>query len=155
MPSTHDDTLDESGRLLVPVPALGWSNCYVSPPVGFVDGGRDPAGWDCWGLVRWVYEHELGLALPSHDDEYDSVNDSPALLRIFEAEREAWTQVEKPQSFDVAWISIAGRECHVGLVVEPGTLLHVLDRAGTRLVRTESPLWKRRIHGYYRHRALI
>lgn len=145
--------MDEPGRLLTPT--LGWSNQYVSPPVEFEDGGRDTTGWDCWGLVRWVYQHELGIELPSHDAEYDSVDGGPALMRVFEAEREAWSEVTDPQPFDAAWIAIAGRECHVGLIVEPGLLLHVLDRAGTRLVRTESPLWKRRIRGYYRHRAMI
>lgn len=146
--------MDEPGRILTGAPELGWSNRYVSPPVQFVDGGRDPAGWDCWGLVRWVYLHELGIELPAYDDDYDSVNDSAAVLRVFDAERAAWSPVLQPQPFDVAWIAILGHECHVGLMVAPGLMMHVLNRVDTKLARVESPVWQRRIRGYYRHHAM-
>lgn len=144
--------MDESRSHLTP--ELGWSNRYVSPPVEFVDGGRDTAGWDCWGLIRWVYEHELGVLLPDYCDDYESVTDSAGLLAVFEAERQAWRQVETPRAFDVAWIAIAGRECHVGLIVDARTMLHVFERVGTRIERIESPLWQRRIRGFYRHRTM-
>ena len=43
--------------------AVHWSAGYVGLP--WLDGGRSADGADCWGLVRLVYERELGNALPT------------------------------------------------------------------------------------------
>ena len=49
-----------------------WISKYIGLP--FEDKGRGPSGFDCWGIVTWIYMQELGLILPEHLT-YESVTD--------------------------------------------------------------------------------
>lgn len=140
---------------MVPRPVLtpGWSNAYVSPPVPFLIGGRDRAGWDCWGLLRCVYAEQMGIELPAMAGEYAGVTDHAAFAALFEREVSEWVQVDRPHEGDAVWMRILGQPCHVGVWLPGPGLLHVLVGSGTRVDRISSPSWQRRVLAYYRHRS--
>ncbi len=150
MSATHCDTLSVSRRLLGP----GWTNDYVSPPVPFLDHGRDRAGWDCWGLLRWVYRHEFAIELLSYSGGYESIDDHAGVFAVFEDQVAAWDEVESPQPGDAVWCSFRGFPCHVGVYAGDGMMLHVFPRRGTTLERINGPAWQRRIRTYFRHRSM-
>ncbi len=135
--------------LLVP----GWASAYTSPPVPFAEGGRDRGGWDCWGLLRFVYAQEYGLALPSYSGDYESTVDTDAIGALAVEEIKDWEHVVFPEPGDAVWCAIAGLPCHVGVYVEGGRMLHALACVGTRIERIRTPRWSKRIRAYYRHPA--
>jgi cell wall-associated NlpC family hydrolase len=117
--------------------------------------GRDRNGWDCWGLLRVVYQEQFGVILPSLSGEYADGSDFNAISLLYLEEVEQWHEVSEPRAGDAVWMTILGHPCHVGVYVDGDRLLHVMFRSGTRIDRINSPAWNRRIRAYYRHRLLI
>ena len=58
----------------------------------FLDKGRSYLGFDCWGLVVCGYRDVLGVSLPSYD-EYDTVRNHKALVRLFVSKVPEWRKV--------------------------------------------------------------
>ena len=129
---------------------MSWTNAYVGVP--YKDHGRSrDEGWDCWGLLRAVYDEQLGIALPSYAAHYESELDDYGIGDAFHAEVETWTVADEPRAFDAVWCRMIGVECHVGVFVEPGVMLHTMLGQDACLVRTDSIAWERRILRCYRH----
>lgn len=128
----------------------GWSNAYVGLP--WLDGGRDSAGLDCWGLVRLVYEDRFGVELPSLSDGYRDTRDFDAIANLYEVERCDWIERPGPAPGDVVAFRIIGIPLHVGVIVDARSFLHAWVERGTCLDRLTSPAWRPRILGFYRHR---
>ncbi|GLI23495.1 cell wall-associated NlpC family hydrolase [Xanthobacter flavus] len=130
----------------------GWSTPYVGIP--FVDGGRDRAGCDCWGLVHLVYREVIGINLPTYGEI--SAHD---VARVTERIREdsagaPWLPVTgAPRPFDV--LVMRGKPLHVGVMVDAAHVLHVEAATSAVIVpvsRAPQVRWRR--EGTFRHEAL-
>ena len=98
-----------------------WWAKYIGIP--FVELGRTKKGADCWGLLRLVYEEELGLVLP----EFTAHAGNTDRAAIAAQSREAYsyfTKVEEPQPFAAAVFISAVTFAHVGILVDRGKMLH-------------------------------
>lgn len=101
-----------------------WAN-YVGLP--FLDGGRGPEAYDCWGLVRAVYARMLGVDLPSYGEI--SARDLVRVARAMAAgQDDGWRVVAAPQALDVCLMR-SGRGgvpvVHVGVMADARRVLHV------------------------------
>lgn len=116
--------------------------------VPFRDRGRDYTGWDCWGLIWRAYRDCLGLDLTC-------LAEVPALQNweaadLYEAIHRQHIEVTgKEQPGDVA--VFRGLPVHVGLVVEPGKMLHVEQGISTCVESYRGMAWRHKIIGIYRH----
>lgn len=131
---------------------MKWLNQYVGKP--FVDGGRGPDNYDCWGLVCAVYKNQFGIELPS----YGSISSSDLLKVRREIEAgvaidSPWRQVCKPSEFDVAVMRLPNgrRYGHVGVYTGDGHILHVQSATGVVMDRTDNTSIRHRIMGYWRY----
>lgn len=135
-----------------PAPLTGWSAPYVGIP--FLDGGRDRAGCDCWGLVRLVYAEVLGIDLPSYG-EIAARDVVAATRQIREASAaRPWVPVAGPaQPMDV--LVMAGRPLHVGVMLDARRVLHVEAATAAVIVEVErcTHVRARRL-SLFRHEAL-
>lgn len=102
----------------------------------YVWGGQDPdTGFDCSGLVRHVYEHAAGLALPrtarqmaAHGSQVPRRRLVPGDLLFFNTGRR--------------------RNSHVGIYVGEGRFVHAPGRGkAIRLAEFENPYWQRTYNG--------
>lgn len=126
---------------------------YIGIP--FLDHGRDRSGCDCWGLVRLAYAEQLGIALPDLGDEYseayargevdEAVGSTVGQEWNVDVTGQPW------QPLDVMIFSRAGVECHVGLYVRPGEMLHVIEGIAAAVERYDTARWKRRLTRVIRH----
>ena len=123
---------------------------YIGIP--FKPHGRDLNGWDCYGLIYYIYGKDLGISLFSYVNDYATVNDKhiPDLIK---QEKARWHEVVKPQKYDVVLLGKRGR--HVGLMLNDSEFLHVLVGISTCVEGTKSAVWKNRIQGYCRHESRI
>lgn len=124
---------------------------YLQVP--FLSRGRDLLGWDCYGLYRWLLGERHGIWLPSYSDQYRDDADGPAISAAIGAYRPAgWAEVPRGEvrQGDGIVLCIAGLPWHCGYVIEPGIMLHARRGAGTVIERYETPLWEKRLEGFYR-----
>lgn len=130
---------------------MNWTAQYVGKP--FMDGGRGPDAYDCWGVVQAVYRDQLGIDLPGYG-EISAAN----LLRVRRqiaagADAEPWLPVTDPREFDVAVMRLpSGRgHGHVGVMIDAHNVLHSEGASGVAVDRIDAATIRNRIMGYWRH----
>jgi len=98
-------------------------------------GGSDPSGFDCSGLVQWVFRQH-GVVLPRETREQFQAGAviapdalQPGDLVFFETDRR-------------------GDASHVGIVLDPETFVHAPTSGGVvRIERLELDYWSKRYLG--------
>lgn len=111
-------------------------------------------GVNCWTLVCLVYLEQLGIALPTYQDDFVSLEEHREVEALFHGERgkDVWSPVNIETSFDVAVFRRGRFLSHVGIVVRPGAMLHVTAGGAVGIERYDtSPQWKPRLQHIYRH----
>lgn len=105
----------------------------VGTPYRF--GGNTPeAGFDCSGLVGYVYRDMLGRALPRTTSELARLGPAVAPLRI--------------AAGDLVVFGPGGSVNHVGIYVGEGRFVHAPSSGGTvRLDRLDGPYWRDHFQG--------
>ena len=104
----------------------------------------------CWELLRRVYAEQLSIELPSYADEYLNAADQHDLARLIREKRTQWLRVDAEQPGDGVLLNILGEPTHIGIVAEPGSMLHVVRNCTSVIESYRSPKWARRIEGFYR-----
>jgi cell wall-associated NlpC family hydrolase len=120
--------------------------------VPFVDGGRDVStGLDCWGLVAEIFRRS-GIDLP---DYQISAADCLRIAQEIETERLTgrWNKHEYPlvpiPAIVVMRYNKPGIWNHTGVYLGGGRFLHTREKIGVTIERVDSPIWQRRIEGFY------
>ena len=94
-------------------------------------GGNTPAGgFDCSGLVNYVYSDMLDLRLPRSSRELAGVQGP---------------KIDQPRltAADLVFFGSAGNVSHVGIYVGEGRFVHAPSTGGTvRLDRLDGPYWR-------------
>ena len=121
--------------------------------IPFKSCGRDSSGLDCWGLLCLIYKERLGITLASYTDEYINAYFYSAISKVVNAHIPEWVPIKKgtEQPFDVIIFRLRGLPVHIGMVVKPRQMIHVLSKLDTCLERYSTPLWDKRIRGFYRY----
>lgn len=106
---------------------------WVQPLIGtpWVIGGRDTTGFDCWGLLWYVYRTQFGIELPNYP-ERQPLNVSEN-WRIAQQEMASphWRQIVKPSHGDAIGLSASRKVIHhvgIFLDVDGGLVLHATDK---------------------------
>lgn len=129
---------------------MSWSNAFVGIP--FADLGRTRAGADCWGLVALVYRDMLGIALPDYQG-YASAHEHAEIAALVEGAGGSplWRRVTEPKPCDILVFRRGPWSSHVGLVVQPGVMLHMAAGDCAKLEAYSAGRWAARLTGTYRY----
>lgn len=135
-----------------------WTAQYIGLP--FEPRGRGPSAYDCYGLVRLVMAEQFGIDLPSYAGSYDGTGREHVaeLGRLVDATRPLLDLDEIPAGAerlgDAILLRALGQPSHIGLVIEPGLMLHTEAGTDSALADYTAMNWSRRVLGFYRHRGL-
>lgn len=103
---------------------MDWWAKYIGKP--FADGGRGPDAFDCWGLIRVVYQDQLAIKLPSYGEI--SAKDLVRIARTMEDHKnDGWAECG-PEPYSVVLMKTArggDRVTHVGVMVDDFRVMHV------------------------------
>lgn len=124
-------------------------DAYINSVIGkpFVDGGRGPDAFDCWGLICDVFLKCKGIVLPTYD--FISASNQREAAKAALEYKATWADVVlgREELGDV----VLFRPCHVGVVVRRGYMLHVDEEMPVCVESFHSPIWKLKILGAYRY----
>lgn len=127
---------------------MHWAADYVGRP--YSPGGRGPDAYDCWGLVRAVYEDRFDIALPILPGI--SVESALTISRTIGEEAAAhWREVGNPFEGCVVAMSQRSAYHHVGIHIGNG-ILHCWDNQNV-VVDTMRKLGLKGMKkiGYFKH----
>lgn len=130
---------------------MSWSDRFVG--LTYADFGRDRSGCDCWGLACIIYREELNISLPDYlgyasTDEMGEI----AALIAGAATSPLWVPVAgDPQPFDIAVFRRGRLSTHLGVVVHPGCMIHMVADDQSKLQGYSLGPYKHRFVGHFRH----
>lgn len=112
----------------------------------FAFGARGPDAYDCYGLALEV-KRRLGQLPP----DFEHPETPEEIHRVILAATDRFAALAAPAPFSfVAFTIRYPFTSHVGIVLEDHVrFIHVLEKARVCIERLDSPVWKRRITGYY------
>lgn len=103
----------------------------------------------CFKLVEKVYKDLYGINLGGADNGLENAQNKDRTVRMQEKLAELGQQVKEPREGDV--IIIRSRPWHIGLIIEPGWMLHSYS-GGTSCIESYNEIrWINRIEGFYRY----
>jgi cell wall-associated NlpC family hydrolase len=142
-PSRHEATFKPSHSELANEPArapdgyVGTANDVLFRAMALVGtpyhwGGNTPeGGFDCSGLVDYIYSHAANMALPHSSSAMASLNG----VKV--------RQMDDLMSGDLVFFAIGGGISHVGVYVGKGRFVHAPNSGGTvRLDDIDGPFWR-------------
>lgn len=94
--------------------------------------GRGPDGFDCWGLVWYLYKEYLEIDIELDCDKHDKED----IISAFELNRDSsnWVRTHKPENLDVCLMYKSGRPVHIG-VFKDGLILNSIEKHGVLLLK--------------------
>jgi hypothetical protein len=108
--------------------------------------------------VRLVYAGVLRIDLPSYEEAYVSLAEREEIgeLMQVDASRWPWAMVfpGRECQHDVAVFRRGALAAHVGVVIEPGRMLHAEQGRESCIVSYADGPWRHRLVGVYRHADL-
>lgn len=132
----------------MPIPF--WAGHYIGLP--FKEHGRDRSGIDCWGLVRLIFQEQMGIALPSYRYDYAGTRDAGAIGALITRVVREWETIDMPDARlgDAVVFCVNGAPLHVGMVIGDMRMLHIERFIDSAIENYSAPRWQKRIHGFYR-----
>lgn len=120
----------------------------------FAYGGRGPETYDCAGLVGEICRR-LGKKWP---ENYIS-NPEPSLIQcqIKSIAEQEFIEIEKPEPFcAVTFFIHPFLTSHIGMVLpDCRRFIHIMQGCKVAIERLDSPSWKRRNTGYWKHKSWV
>lgn len=100
---------------------------------------------DCWDIARDFYLDVLGVELKHY---YDEPGKKPLDAKdLIYTNMGDFEKIEEPKFGCLILLRIKGVECHIGVYVGGGMMLHTDVKNGSTLERLHR--WKSMISGYY------
>ena len=127
---------------------MDWVIPYIGIPYG--SKGEDRSCVDCWGLMRLIYQEQKGVTLPDFSGLYDDSNNAEQAAATIVSGIPSFTKSETPEVFDIIILRIMGWDCHCGLYLGEGRMIHSLEGHSAAIEDIDSHKWKDRIEGFYR-----
>ena len=124
--------------------------------IPFVDGGRSPSGYDCWGLAMEAarrFNHQL-------PEFHVRAHETFKIVHLMESQKQEadegnssrWIKLKDPEPGCLILMTNAIRGInHAGIYIGEGRFIHTLEGVSSHVSRLTEPMWKNRIKGFYKY----
>ncbi len=135
-----------------------WLRDHVGLP--HLRAGRSRDGVDCYGLLWLVFRDVIRIELASYAGETLDAPERAEIAELIAGGRRispwvALDPLDSEREFDMAVFRRGGIESHIGIVVAPGQMLHILAGGESHVDRFDVGRWKAKLIGIHRHEALL
>ena len=111
--------------------------------------------YDCWELIRFIYEDGLDIDLPDYRKRYTSSNDvkqtGPVVAQGIEDG--CWEKVDKPAFGDVLIFNVLGIPSHCAMYLADGDFIHAFNGTNSVIENVNDLCWAKRFVGAYKWKA--
>jgi cell wall-associated NlpC family hydrolase len=115
----------------------------------YIDGGRGPDAYDCWGLVREVY-HRHGIEIPDYSISAEACAEISQRVNDEWLAGKKWQELPAPEIPCLVVIRVHPKfVSHLGVYIGYGKFIHVLKTV--QVDRISDPKWAKRIQAYGRY----
>ncbi|MCK4522082.1 MAG: C40 family peptidase [Nanoarchaeota archaeon] len=119
--------------------------------IPFKKGGNDIKGFDCYGLVRFMYSKFFDIEIPSYGHKNIDALKGEDINKVINLSKGEWKRIEKPEVPCALFIRNHPLYInHIGFYVENNQFLHCLKKVGVILSNVKDSYWKRKIMGFYK-----
>lgn len=122
------------------------------------DGESPQEGFDCWGLVRFVYKEFYGIELPDFNHSNIHYLNGKKVHKIIEEEQndeKLWEKLNEPE--EPCILAIKNHPLyinHTGIYVGRGKFLQSLEKVGVILSDIHDKYWSQKIVGFYKWKEI-
>ena len=122
--------------------------------IKFSDDGESPeSGFDCYGLVIYVYREFYNIEIPSYKhnkiEPLDSKKIERQIVRAYNSGN--WIKIDEPEEPNL--VTIKNHPVfvnHIGVYIGDGKFIHALKKVGVIISSINDRFWKPKIVGFYR-----
>lgn len=112
----------------------------------FLDGGRGPDHYDCWGLVAEVFRR-FGIQVPDYKISCEAKTEINGQIN---SERKKWERCTGEIPVPALVVFMENGICnHTGIHIGNKQFIHARERTGVAIENMDSVIWKKRIEGVY------
>lgn len=104
----------------------------------------------CLRLCERVYRECYGIDVAAYDAGIEERDLAVRLLRVLESQAE---RVDAAKEGDL--IVMLGTPVHIGIVTQPGWMLHVFNEDHSVIARYTDQPWRQAVRGFYRWRSAV
>lgn len=113
--------------------------------------GRDFDGFDCWGLIKYIYK-DIGIELFDINTDYDKLWGSKGKNYFMENYYKDWIKVREPRFLDIVGLYNNSNVInHAGIMLDRTRFIH--SRRGGVVINNIYDFGQR-VQGFYRHKKL-
>lgn len=120
-------------------------NDLIGKPFG--DKGRGPDYYDCYGLTMEIYRR-FGKSIPNYSISAEACVEITSAIQTAK-QNDVWKKLDSLQIPCIVLIKANIQFTqHFGVVINRMQFMHIRNY-GVCVERLDSPLWKRKIEGFY------
>jgi cell wall-associated NlpC family hydrolase len=117
--------------------------------IPFKKGGSNLEGFDCYGMVRFVYSKFFHTEIPYYNEGMKTW-EGKEINEIIDSYKGEWKEVSEPQVPCSVFIRNHPLYVnHIGVYVGEGKFLQCLRKVGVILSDINDDYWKRKIVGFW------
>ena len=117
--------------------------------------GRSYFGSDCYGICVLFNRDVLSIKLPEFLSEDVYIDES--ITQVFNDKKKSFKEVKigKEKSGDIVSLNLKGYPVHVGVIVQKGIMLHIMESKYATVENYLSNKWTKRVNSIWRYESTI
>ena len=118
--------------------------------IPFKKFGTNPKdGFDCYGLVVWVYKHFYHTDIPTYNHDIIDAFNGEQIHEIIKRNEKDWESIENPTEPSVVLIrNHPVFVNHIGVYIGRGNFLHSIEKTGVIVSKLHDRYWGKKIVGF-------
>lgn len=117
--------------------------------------GRSYTGADCYGLCYLFNRDILNKIIPDFLGE--NIYGDESISRVYEQKKSQFKKVATGKEVvgDIISLSLKGYPVHVGVIVQKGIMLHIMENKFASLESYINKKWDKRINSIWRYESTL
>ena len=119
--------------------------------IPFKQGGNNIDGFDCYGLVVYVFKNFYGIEIPNYNHQIIDAFNATDINTTIDKALKNWQEIKEPE--EPCAVLIRNHPVyvnHIGVYVGGNKFMHALKKVGVILSDINDKYWSKKIEGYYK-----